>query len=251
MPGAVGVGVLPDMAAEALVAVGLALGERRVGEQRGRDRLERQADTELLHHVGFGRIIEIHLDGTGAQHHVEAEAADLRHVIEHDRVAALGHDRQLGAGLVGPHAECRGSRGPSRSPTALHWSRWRAASAQVWWRFSSAAPRQLELAGGLEADVPVRAGQRDDVAVLDDRLPAEFGQAHRAGRGCRRARHSSARDGRSADRRTSHARCRCASARAASRRRQNTDSRSSRLSMSGLALSSVRVRHGCGAYRAP
>ena len=51
--GAVGVGVFPDVAAEALVAVGLAFGERRVGEQRGGDRLQRQADAELLHHVGF------------------------------------------------------------------------------------------------------------------------------------------------------------------------------------------------------
>ncbi len=52
--GAVGVGVFPDVAAEAAVAVGLALGQRRVGEQGGRDRLEREADAELLHHVGFG-----------------------------------------------------------------------------------------------------------------------------------------------------------------------------------------------------
>ena len=52
-PGAVGVGVLPDVAAEALVAVRLALGEWRIGEERRRDRLKRQADTKLLHHVGF------------------------------------------------------------------------------------------------------------------------------------------------------------------------------------------------------
>ena len=74
------VGVFPDVAAEALEAVGLALGERRIGEQRGRDRLQREADAELLHHVGFGRIVEIDLDGAGAQHHVEAELADPRHV---------------------------------------------------------------------------------------------------------------------------------------------------------------------------
>ncbi len=38
--------------------------------------------------------------------------------------------------------------------------------------------RQLELARGLEADRPVRAGQRDHIAVLDHRLPAEFRQPH-------------------------------------------------------------------------
>ena len=101
--GAAGVGVFPDMAAEALVAVGLALGERRVGEQRRRHRLQGEADAELLHHVGFGRIIEVHLDGAGTQHHVEAEAANFGHVAEHDRVAALGHDRQIVTALVGPH----------------------------------------------------------------------------------------------------------------------------------------------------
>ena len=63
------------------VAVGLAFGERRIGEQRGGERLQREADAELLHHVGFGRIIEIDLDRAGPQHHVEAEAADPRHVV--------------------------------------------------------------------------------------------------------------------------------------------------------------------------
>jgi hypothetical protein len=39
--------------AERQEAVGLALGERRIGEQRGGDRLQRQRHAELLHHVGF------------------------------------------------------------------------------------------------------------------------------------------------------------------------------------------------------
>ena len=51
--GSVGVGVFPDVAAEALEAVGLAFEERGIGEQRGRDRLKGQTDTEFLHHVGF------------------------------------------------------------------------------------------------------------------------------------------------------------------------------------------------------
>ena len=164
------------MAAEALVAVGLAFGERRIGEQRGGDRLERQADAELLHHVGFGRIIEIDLDGAGAEHHVEAEVADLRHVAEHDRVAALGHDRQLAAGLVGPHADAEEAE---PKPVAD-----RLALLEVTGRFGTGLvevlerrARQLELARGLEADGAVGAGQRDDLAVLLDRPPAELGQA--------------------------------------------------------------------------
>ena len=93
------------MASKALIAVGLAFGERRVGEERGRDRLERQSDAELLNHIGFAGIIEVHLDRARAKHHVESEVADLGHVVQHDRVAALGHHREVGARLVRPHAE--------------------------------------------------------------------------------------------------------------------------------------------------
>ena len=82
--GAVGVGVGPDVAAEGFEAVGLAFGQRRIGEQRGGERLEGQADAEFLHHVGFGAVVEIDLDGTGPKHHVEPERADARHVAEHD-----------------------------------------------------------------------------------------------------------------------------------------------------------------------
>jgi hypothetical protein len=52
---------------------------------------QRQRDTELLHHVGFGVEVEVGLHRTGAQHHVEAELALLRHVLAHDLVATLGH----------------------------------------------------------------------------------------------------------------------------------------------------------------
>src|SRR5207253_2126895 len=37
---------------------------------------------------------------------------------------------------------------------------------------------ELELTGGLEADVAVHALQRDHLAVFEHRLPAEFGEAH-------------------------------------------------------------------------
>jgi hypothetical protein len=52
-----------------LVAVGLALEEGRIGEQRGRHRLQRQRDAELLDHVGLGREIEVHLHRAGPVHH--------------------------------------------------------------------------------------------------------------------------------------------------------------------------------------
>src|SRR3546814_13203664 len=93
------------MAAVLHIAVGLALGKRRRGEQRGRERLQRERNAEFLHHVGPARIVEVGLDRAGSQHNVEAEAADARHMIEHDLVATLGHDRQLGARIVGPNSD--------------------------------------------------------------------------------------------------------------------------------------------------
>src|SRR6185503_2658455 len=51
--------------------------------------------------------------------------------------------------------------------------RFRAGLVEVFERRSA----ELELARGLEADGPVGPGQRDDIAILQHRLPAELGQA--------------------------------------------------------------------------
>jgi len=67
--------------------------------------LEREPDAEFLYHVGLALIVEIDLNGAGAQHHVEAHAPHTRHMPQHDVIATLGHDRQFFTGLVGPHAQ--------------------------------------------------------------------------------------------------------------------------------------------------
>ena len=173
--GAVRIGVRPDVAAVRKEAVGLALGERRIGEQRRRQRLQRQADAELLRHVRFRPIVEVGLDRAGAQHHVEAHAADARHVPQHDVVAALGHDRQRFARLVGPHAEAEealAGLGADLLDLAQVPSGLGASLVQVLQRRAG----QLELAGGLQADGAVGAGHRDDVPAFLDRRPAELAQ---------------------------------------------------------------------------
>ena len=38
---------------------------------------------------------------------IEAKIADRRHMIEHNAIAPLGHDRQLRAGFVRPHAQAK------------------------------------------------------------------------------------------------------------------------------------------------
>ena len=159
-------------------AVRLAFGEGRVGEQGGGERLQRQADPELLRHVGFGGIIEIGLDGAGAQHHVEPEPADLRHVIEHDRVAALGHDRQLGPGLVRPHAEPEEAEAELVADRLAPAARWRPASAQVWCRCSRGAPDSSSWPAGSRLIAPSGPVSAMTLPPSIDRLPAEAGQRH-------------------------------------------------------------------------
>ena len=95
--GAIGVGIGPDLRAVALVTVRLTLGERRVGKQRGRDRLQGKADAKFLDHVRFAGEVEIDLHGACARHHVEPERADFRHVVAHDLVAAFRHPRHVRA----------------------------------------------------------------------------------------------------------------------------------------------------------
>jgi hypothetical protein len=206
----------PDVAAVGQETVGLAFGEGRIGEQRGRQRLQGQTDAELLHHVRLARIVEVHLDRTGPEHHVEAHRADARHVPQHDVVAALGHDRQLVATrLVGPQAEAE--EGDARRSLADQ---------------SSPAPgdgrsRRRSDAGSRVARPTVRAGppgsrltrrrcprHGDDIAAFQHRLPAELGQRHQQVANAAGFRHrSGARRSATCDRRTSRARCRCASAR--------------------------------------
>ena len=95
-PGAIGIGVAPHLGAVGLIAVGPAVGERRVGEQRGRHRLKREACAQLGDHVGLVAEIQVHLHGGGAEHHVESAASPRRHVARHDAVALLRHHRRLG-----------------------------------------------------------------------------------------------------------------------------------------------------------
>ena len=87
--------MFPDVAAPAFHAIGLAIQKRRIREQRGRNRLQSQCHAELLNHVRLGREIEVHLHGTGPVHHGFAHGADAVHVIGHQLIPALGHDRHL------------------------------------------------------------------------------------------------------------------------------------------------------------
>ena len=74
---------------------------------------------------------------------------------QHDRVAALGHDRQLGAGLVGPHAEAEEAEA---EPVAdrLDLVEMAAGLGAGLVEVLERRAGQFELAGRLEADGAVR-----------------------------------------------------------------------------------------------
>ena len=174
--GAVSVGVGPDVRAVAQVAVGLAFGERRIGEQRGGDRLQRQRYAELLHHVRFGRVVQVHLYRAGAGHHVQAERTDLGHVRTHDLVATLGHPGHLVALplRLEAHAE------ETQLQFAGHLRHFVEVGAGLHAGLVDGLQRrtgQLQLTGRFQRHRGAIAQQGDRVAVLLHRLPAEADQA--------------------------------------------------------------------------
>src|SRR3546814_5908505 len=114
------------------------------------------------HHVGLARIVEVGLDRAGSQHHVEAETADARHVIEHDLVAPLGHDRQFGARLVGPHADAEETE-PEFGADFLHLLQMPAGLGAGLVEVFERGAGAFELPRGFEADGAVAARPRPDV----------------------------------------------------------------------------------------
>ena len=93
----------PYAGTPAFVTVGLALEERRIGEQRRGHWLQRQGDAQFPDHIRLGGEIEGHLHRAGAAHHRLAAGADALHVAVHQAVAALGHQGHL---VMGPDRGC-------------------------------------------------------------------------------------------------------------------------------------------------
>ncbi len=157
--------------------LGLRLGEGRAGEHGGGNRLQRQRHAELLDHVGLVREVEVHLDGTGAIHHVEAARADQRHVAAHHRIAPLGHARRLGQRPVRRESDAekadaeRGAGGQALAQVLVRLGADLVHGAQ---RIAG----QLELAAGLQRHRPAGLSlgplEGDDVVALHDRQPAEL-----------------------------------------------------------------------------
>ena len=144
------------------------LRERRVGKQRGGQRLQQQRYTQLAQHVLLGRIVEIDLHGTRARHHIEATRADLRHVAPHDRVARLRHPRHL----LARRDRVKSERQEADLQIARHAAHLFVVRLElghgVVQRFQRRA-RKFELASGFQRNRRVALLQADEVAGVGDR----------------------------------------------------------------------------------
>src|SRR6185312_13834234 len=161
----------PDVRAVGQIAVWTSFRERRIGEQRGGDRLQREAGAEFLDHVRFGREIQVHLHGAGARHHVQAERADLGHVFAHDLVAALGHPRHLVAPPLRLEAHAEETQANAVGHGA-HFLQMRVHLAASLVDGFQRRAGQFQLAGRLQRDVGLVAGERDRNIAFAGDLPA-------------------------------------------------------------------------------
>ncbi len=170
-PRAVIVGVGPDLRAVAEKAVRPAEGEGGIGEQRGRQRLQRQRDPQLAQHIGLGGEVEIDLDGAGPRHHVEAQAADLRHVTAHDRVTTLRHPWHR----LARHGRVKAERGEAERKRLGGGANGGEVGVELGACFVQRVhrrARQLQLAGRFERNRGALAQtQPDRVATIENRLP--------------------------------------------------------------------------------
>ena len=126
--------------------------------------------SSLRTHVGFGRVIQIHLHGASARHHVQAERADLLHVAAHDRVAPLGHPRHGSAG--GKRMEAK--RGEADPQIARRTSKLVVMRLQLRLGLMQGDERrtgQFELTRRFERDRSLVLAKSDHIVVIQDRLP--------------------------------------------------------------------------------
>src|SRR3546814_15754261 len=87
---------------------------------------------------------------------------------EHDPVASLGHDRQFGARLVGPHAQPEETEAEFGTDL-LDLLEVAAGLGAGLVKIFERSARQVELPRGFEADRAVAARQRDDVSAQSRR----------------------------------------------------------------------------------
>ena len=98
-------------------------------------------------------------------------------MLQHDAIAALGHDRQLCARFVRPHAKAKKTKA-ELGADFLHLLQmaagFGAGLVQVFkWRAG-----KFKLSGGFQADIAIRTTERDDIVAFHNGFPAIAGHRH-------------------------------------------------------------------------
>ena len=168
------------MGAVAEIAVRCTINEWRVSEQCGSQRLQRERDAKLAHHVRFALKIEVGLHRAGAQHHVESQRAFGRHIGAHDIVACLRHHRHVLTPPFGLDADAEKAE-PQLVADLAHLVKMAVHLLAGLMHGGQRRTREFELAARLERDRLVLAGQRNRPAGLQHRRPAKALQAFEQG----------------------------------------------------------------------
>jgi hypothetical protein len=104
----------------------------------------------------------------------EAKTADLRHIVRHDAVAALGHARDVGACPCRRHAHAE-KADAERTRDFAHLRQMRHQLGMCLMHVFQRRAGQFELPAGLQRNraAPGHVVESDDILALHDRLPAE------------------------------------------------------------------------------
>jgi hypothetical protein len=125
--------------------------------------------------VFFRGEVEVHLDRAGPVHHVEALCADLRHIAAHDVIAGFRHARRVGQRPFRRAADAEKADAQRLGDLAQVGQMpigFLAGLVQVFERRAG----KFELSARLQRDRALSGmfGKPDDIAGVDDRLPAAF-----------------------------------------------------------------------------
>src|SRR3546814_6781388 len=92
-------------------------------------------------------------------------AAHTRHMVQHDAIAPLGHDRQFVAALVGPHAKTKKTQA-QRVADIFDLFQMSSGFGAGFMKIVEGRSGKFQLAGRFQADRAIGPGKRNDIPAL-------------------------------------------------------------------------------------
>ena len=93
----IGIGICPGLRPRRFQPGRYTIFKRRVRKQGSGNWLKRKRGSEFAHHIAFICVIQIHLNRTGTQHHIQTEITALWHIFAHNFIAPLWHPGNIAA----------------------------------------------------------------------------------------------------------------------------------------------------------